>query len=137
MARVGPRNVCCPPTWLEISLITSLALLLRSSTSPPTSRAGISINKARPQTTINFSPIERDLILNGKLNESPGTSVIPTSRWDHFVLQSSAAKIFMPARARTHEPLLTTCHLWQLSRHHEPLAPRSRGIQHIVGGPMT
>src|SRR2546422_573562 len=47
----------------------------RSSTKPPTKKAGIVIISASPHTTMSFTPIERDLIPPCKLNCSIETSL--------------------------------------------------------------
>src|ERR1035441_5493255 len=63
MARVGPRKVCWPPTWLLISFVTSAARVVLSSTNPPTNSAGMGISRASPQTTMSFTPIDLDFVL--------------------------------------------------------------------------
>src|SRR5580704_2540906 len=56
----GPRKVCCPPTRLLISCITSLARSVRSSTILLTKMAGMAISRARKLTTSSLIPMERD-----------------------------------------------------------------------------
>src|SRR3954469_23692614 len=64
MARGGPRKVCWPPTWLDISLMTSASRFVLSSTKSATKNDGITMSRARPQMTISFIPIDRDLFHN-------------------------------------------------------------------------
>src|SRR5216684_5064010 len=68
MTRVGPRKVCGPPTWLPISLMTSAARRVLSSTNPPTRSAGRIMSIANPQTTMSFTPMDRDLIRDCRLD---------------------------------------------------------------------
>ena len=48
-------------TWPLISLTTSAARLVLSSTNPLTKNAGMVMSRASPHTTMSFTPIERDL----------------------------------------------------------------------------
>lgn len=87
IARVGPRKVCEPPTWLLISFVTSAARLVLSSTSPLTKKTGIVINRASMQTTMSFTPIDRDFIRICGLECNAGKSFICISSIVQIALQ--------------------------------------------------
>src|SRR5271170_414969 len=79
--------------------MTAAARWVLSSTSAPTKKAGIVMSRASPQTTMSFTPIDRDFIL--KLDCNVDKSL--TGRLDSsgsFALQSYAAKKSLGPRRR-------------------------------------
>src|SRR6266496_3734574 len=93
--------------------MTSAARLVLSSTKLSTKNEGMTMKSANPQTTISFKPMDRDLIVNGRLNDNPATSFISIpplrkvlytakhihkktlySRWHHPAYQPQSRLVF-------------------------------------------
>src|SRR6476469_10341964 len=77
MASVGPRKICWPPTWALISLTTSAARLVLSSTNPSTKSIGMIMSSASAQITISFTPMDRDFFLKLACNIDRSLTEVP------------------------------------------------------------
>src|ERR1700685_3113173 len=79
--------------------MTSAARWVLSSTSAPTKKAGIVMSSASPQTTMSFTPIDRDFILklDCKIDKSLTRCLYSPG---NFASQSSRAKKSLDPRGR-------------------------------------